>query len=248
MKQTKTTKAFSDQLSDLITDSKKDLRTIASECGVKASSISNYQNDGAECGINNLAKLAEYFGVSTDWLLGRAKEKTVNPDIQAAVRYTGLSEETIKSLRKANKQFELLNKSSFPDSDSYHFKNNPADLFFSSPNFRKAIFAFHKYGTSSLLHEHTHTQFIEVLQGMGLIPKEKITITPEEIFDIASKQENDRTMQSIFGLGTTLLTIQQQAQFCRFCLIEELEKIADSYKEVIVKEANNHAVNSEDDK
>ena len=248
MKATKTTKAFADQLSDLITSSKKDLRTIASECGVKASSISNYQNDGAECGINNLVKLSNYFGVSTDWLLGRAQEKTVNPDIQAAVRYTGLTEKTIKSLRNTKKEFVLLNQKFFVDSEVYHFKDDPADLFFSSPNFRKAIFAFHKYGASALLYEHTYTQFIKTLQNMGLIPKEKNSITPEEIFDIAAEQENDKDIQAIFGLGQTLLTIQDQTQYCRFCLIKELEKIADSYKWAIVKEENNNAVNSEDDK
>ena len=84
------------------------------------------------------------------------------------------------------------------------------------------------------MHEHTLSQFIEVLQNMGLIPREKNTITPEEIFDIASEQENGKDMQTLLDLGQTLLTIQDKAQYCKFCLIKELEKIADSYEDSIV--------------
>lgn len=185
-------------------------------------------------GADYLAYLADFYGVSTDYLLARSNIRSANPDIQAAVRYTGLSEKTIKSLRQAKKEFVLLREGFSTDSEVYHFKTDPADLFFSSPNFRKAIFAFHQYGASALLHEHTLSQFIEVLQNMGLIPREKNTITPEEIFDIASEQENGKDMQTLLDLGQTLLTIQDKAQYCKFCLIKELEKIADSYKDSIV--------------
>lgn len=185
-------------------------------------------------GADYLSYLADFYDVSADYLLGRSNIRSANPDIQAAVRYTGLSEKTIKSLRQAKKEFVLLNEGFSTDSEIYHFKNDPADLFFSSPNFKKAIFAFHKYGAMALLHEHTYTQFIKTLQNMGLIPQEKTTITPEEIFNIASEQENDEDMQTVFGLGETLLTIQDKAEYCKYCLIKELGKIADSYKDSIV--------------
>ena len=162
-------------------------------------------------------------------------DPTVKEDaIQAAVRYTGLSEKTIKSLRKAKKEFGLLNEGFSTDSEIYHFKNDPADMFFSSPNFKKAIFAFHRYGASALLHEHTYTEFIKTLQELEVIPREKTTITPEEIFDIASEQDNVKDMQILLDLGQTLLTIQDKAQYCKFCLIKQLEKIAESYKDSIV--------------
>lgn len=185
-------------------------------------------------GADYLSCLADFYGVSTDFLLARSEIRSANPDIQAAVRYTGLSEKTIKSLRKAKKEFGLLNEGFSTDSEIYHFKNDPADMFFSSPNFKKAIFAFHRYGASALLHEHTYTEFIKTLQELEVIPREKTTITPEEIFDIASEQDNVKDMQILLDLGQTLLTIQDKAQYCKFCLIKQLEKIAESYKDSIV--------------
>lgn len=185
-------------------------------------------------GADYLSCLADFYGVSTDYLLARSSIRSANPDIQAAVRYTGLSEKTIKSLRKAKKEFVLLNEGFSTGSEVYHFKNDSAELFFSSPNFRKVIFAFHKYGASALLHEHTYTQFLKTLQDSGFVPREITAITPEEIFDIASEQENDKDMQTLLNLGQTLLTIQDQVQYCKFCLIKELEKIANYYKDSIV--------------
>ncbi len=185
-------------------------------------------------GADYLSCLADFYGVSTDYLLARSNIRSTDPDIQAAVRYTGLSEKTIISLRQAKKEFVLLSEGSSTDSEVYHFKNDPADLFFSSPNFKKAIFAFHRYGASALLHEHTYTQFIKTLQEMNLISRETSTITPEEIFDLASEQENDKDMQTLFNLGQTLLDIQDKSKYCKFCLIKELEKVADTYKDSIV--------------
>lgn len=42
-----------------------------------------------------LGCMAEYFGVSTDYLLGRTEHKTTDTNIQAACNYTGLSEKAM---------------------------------------------------------------------------------------------------------------------------------------------------------
>lgn len=236
MKATKTTKAFQDQLSDLVANSNKDLRTIASECGVKASSISNYQNDGAECGINNLVKLADYFGVSTDWLLGRAKEKAVNVDVQAAVRYTGLSEETINALRDANQLISQMNNTICTGSDLYHFDGNLTDLFFSNPFFQETIVAFYNYVKSTLSYESSQEFTIKDLKNRGLIPEEKSTITLKDFNNIADTMEDGDSRNHLISEGLFFIGQEDEIRFRKFCLIEKLGKIADSYKENIVKE------------
>ena len=48
------------------------------------------------------------------------------------------------------------------------------------------------------------------------------------------EQENDEDMQTVFGLGETLLTIQDKTEYCKYCLIKALVRIADSYKDSIV--------------
>ena len=87
MKRTDTTQRFSDRMSELIRLKRKDgvkISDIASSSGVPTGSISQYQREDAEAGINSLEKLAKYFKVSTDYILGL----TDNPDLQ---KNTGLS-------------------------------------------------------------------------------------------------------------------------------------------------------------
>lgn len=100
-------KIFSDRISDLITDSDKPLREISKETTIPASSLSGYQNGKAEPQLSAIIKLANYFNVSVDWLLGRPGSiRSVNSDIQAAAKYTGLSQEALEVLMAINDGFE----------------------------------------------------------------------------------------------------------------------------------------------
>ncbi len=55
-----------------------------------------------------LYRLAEYFGVSTDYLVGRSKCKTANRE--AIHKYTGLSDDAIKALKKMNQPNEEVDE------------------------------------------------------------------------------------------------------------------------------------------
>jgi transcriptional regulator with XRE-family HTH domain len=46
-----------------------------------------------------LVKLSEYFGVSTDYLLGISDVKTVSANVQSAIKTTGLSQRAIEALQ-----------------------------------------------------------------------------------------------------------------------------------------------------
>jgi len=98
---TDVTKAFADRLSEMIDSKKKEgkaIRDIAEESGVPSGSISKYQNDAGEAGINSLVKLASYFGVSTDYLLGLSDIASGNADDMAIEERLGLSSIAIKKL------------------------------------------------------------------------------------------------------------------------------------------------------
>lgn len=49
-----------------------------------------------------LFNIAEFYGVSIDYLLGRTDTRSPNPDIQSACEYTGLSEKSIEKLKRIN--------------------------------------------------------------------------------------------------------------------------------------------------
>jgi len=90
------TKIFQDRLEDLVKSRIQKIgitqNGIAKKVGINQSSLSAYLNDEKEAGINTLCKIADYFDVSTDWLLGRSDVQSPDIDIQAAHKKFGLSE------------------------------------------------------------------------------------------------------------------------------------------------------------
>jgi len=97
------TKIFADRLSDLIAElksnSKKDLKTLADEIGIPASTLSAWQNDTREAGISCIVSISQYFNVTTDWLLGVSDNRTLNA--ASIGNETGLSDESIEHLKLA---------------------------------------------------------------------------------------------------------------------------------------------------
>ena len=75
---------------------------------ISKSSLINYEatdyssKSGANAGMNigYLRCLADFYGVSADYILGISNKKTPDVNIQASMECTGLSQETIETLRK----------------------------------------------------------------------------------------------------------------------------------------------------
>jgi transcriptional regulator with XRE-family HTH domain len=73
-------------------------KAMAELCGVQRQSISLWYNGDTRPDIVSLGKIAQYFGVSTDYLLGLTDYKTTDKATQELCNTLGLSEEAIKIL------------------------------------------------------------------------------------------------------------------------------------------------------
>lgn len=96
----------------LIADSGATQNQIAKEIGVTRQSISQYCDGSTVPNADKLLKLAQYFSVSADYLLGITNAKTIDKDVQFICEYTGLNESVIASLADRelpNYIAELLN-------------------------------------------------------------------------------------------------------------------------------------------
>ena len=82
----------------LIADSGATQNQIAKEIGVTRQSISQYCDGSTVPNADKLLKLAQYFNVSADYLLGITNAKTIDKDVQFICEYTGLNESVIASL------------------------------------------------------------------------------------------------------------------------------------------------------
>lgn len=63
-------KVFADRLKDLRIERNLSIQKLAKLVGIGSSSISRWENCQAEIKASQLVILAQYFGVSTDYLLG----------------------------------------------------------------------------------------------------------------------------------------------------------------------------------
>ena len=91
---TPTTKAFAERLSDLVQIKKSEGLShdeISRQIGVSSGVLSEWMSDNKTASIENLAKLAKYFNVSTDYLLGLSDVQTADMDVKAICEYTGLT-------------------------------------------------------------------------------------------------------------------------------------------------------------
>lgn len=80
------------RLNELITDS-NELKDFLG-CSIQA--INQYKLGISRPSLENLCKIADFYNVSTDYLLGRTEIKTSDTDLKSACEFFGLTEESAK--------------------------------------------------------------------------------------------------------------------------------------------------------
>lgn len=78
----------------------------AKELGISRGALSYYENGERKPDAEILYRMADYFKVSVDYLLGLTGEPTIEPDIKIACEVTGLSGEAIRKIAQL-KQYNL---------------------------------------------------------------------------------------------------------------------------------------------
>lgn len=68
---------------------------LADGVGISKGGLSYYENAGRTPDISILERFADYFGVTTDYLLGRTNAQTQKAKLQAVCNYTGLSDKSV---------------------------------------------------------------------------------------------------------------------------------------------------------
>lgn len=71
---------------------------LADGVGISKGGLSYYENAGRTPDISILERFADYFGVTTDYLLGRTNAQTKKAKLQAVCNHTGLSDKAVNLL------------------------------------------------------------------------------------------------------------------------------------------------------
>lgn len=88
-----------ERLRDLRTISGKNQETVAEECGISRIALARYEGGQRMPKMNILAKLAEYYGVTVDYLMGREE-----PAKDGAEAYPPHLQETYRVLSQLTPQ------------------------------------------------------------------------------------------------------------------------------------------------
>lgn len=90
-----TTSIFAKRLSKLREEKGISQQVLADALGVTRQSLSVYEKAERTINTELLVRIANYFKVSADYLLGLSDVATLDADIQVVGKYTGLSETAI---------------------------------------------------------------------------------------------------------------------------------------------------------
>ncbi len=102
-----TTDVFAERFKKLRLEKKLSLQKIAQDLNVTAQSLSLYEKGQRTINIDLLKRTAEYFKVSSDYLIGISDVATVDTNVKSICEYTGLTEENIKLLNTLKELKEL---------------------------------------------------------------------------------------------------------------------------------------------
>ncbi len=97
MKDTKN--VIGDRISVLLSEKNKKQKDLAEFLNVTANTISYYVTGARIPNIDQIIKIADFFNVSTDYLLGRTEVETIDTDLKAVCNYMGLKEQSVRVIR-----------------------------------------------------------------------------------------------------------------------------------------------------
>lgn len=96
---------FATRLRELMKNANVTQQTLANDIGITRQAISQYMDGSVQPNIEKLYKIADYFNVSADFLLGRSDVMGKNSTVNNICEKLGLSEKAVKMLMLEYRNF-----------------------------------------------------------------------------------------------------------------------------------------------
>ena len=93
---------FASRLSEVC--GKGETKALSDVLNCTTQAVSQFKSGISVPKIENLVKIARHYGVSTDWLLGISKVRSVDENVKIACETTKISQESVLALSKMDEQ------------------------------------------------------------------------------------------------------------------------------------------------
>ena len=152
----------------------KDLKDIL-DINIGRSTVNGWENGIRAINSTHLVALADYFDVSTDFLLSRSEISHINKEIQTAVKTTGISEKSVKFLSEESEEAKAV--------------RFLIDFILSRPELMKRI-KENLYRIDTCINESQPEELgINILDYAGTASDQDFTLLYSEILEIMSSSE-----------------------------------------------------------
>lgn len=182
-------------------------KELANLAGVSPATLSSWMGNGkgkryVVPTADNLRKIADVFGVTLDYLMGRTKTKSPDENIQCAAKTTGLSETAIMKLRDmTGGDFDLFDSALNAVLESDEFRNLVVNLLCAAKSSISDALEFNRY--SNDVKAHTTSEFDDVKQLTNSLGE---TMSIRDIY----RSNFDAAAKHLFDTALTHLDKTQQ--------------------------------------
>lgn len=198
-------------------------QTLADDLGITRQSLSLYEKAERTINIDIIVKIAYYFNVSTDYLLGLAQAKTTNAGLRSICDYTKLSEEAIKMICRISLSPDRL-------------YSNTLNLIFSSPQFAILILGIRHW-----------LNCLDLLESAIDIFKQRICEYGEELPDDIMKfaaeiclEDPSDVRSCVYGEAVDIMKEQDNVNYCEYKVQIQLKRLLDELKKEVLNNAHNN--------
>ena len=91
-------KELTTRLGMLYAESRMSVDSFAEAAGVSRSAMQNYLNGDRELKSSTITKICKAFSVSSDWLLGLSGTRSIDTNLQATVKFLGITEKAVNKI------------------------------------------------------------------------------------------------------------------------------------------------------
>lgn len=101
-------KTIGKRINTLLAEQTKMQKELAAHLGVPDNTVSYFVSGRRTPNTEQIAKIADFFNVSADYLLGRTNAETTDKDLRFVCEYTGLSENAVSTLCELHDPVNVL--------------------------------------------------------------------------------------------------------------------------------------------